>query len=114
MGATKQGDSNMANIIYILYLVGLATGITELVGVILAYINRKDAEGWMETHYTFQIRTFWIGLLMVIVGVILSFVVIGFALLLFYYVWLIMRCVKGMQYLNNQQPHPNPDTWMFN
>lgn len=48
--------------VYILYLVGFLAGITALVGLVLAYVNRSDASAWLQSHYTFQIRTFWIGL----------------------------------------------------
>jgi len=107
----NQGSS--ANIIYILYLVGLAVGLTGLIGVIMAYVNRDSAPDWVRSHYEFQIRTFWIGLLMLVVGFVLSIVVIGWLLILFYYVWLIVRCIKGMQYLGRGDAHPDPDTWMF-
>lgn len=107
----NQGSS--ANIIYILYLVGLVVGVTALIGVIMAYMNRDDAPAWVRSHYEFQIRTFWIGLAMVVVGGITSFIAVGFLLLLFYTVWLIIRCVKGMQYVSRGESHPDPDTWMF-
>jgi len=49
----------------------------------------------------------------VVVGGITSFIAVGFLLLLFYTVWLIIRCVKGMQYVSRGESHPDPDTWMF-
>jgi uncharacterized membrane protein len=102
-----------AKIIYILYLVGLATGITALIGVIMAYINKDQAPDWLQTHYQFQIRTFWIGLLYCVIGGILSFVLIGFLVLLFWVIWLILRVVKGFKFLEQRQPVPDVGTWMF-
>ena len=102
-----------ARIIYVLYLVGLATGLTLLIGVIMAYVNKDDAPDWLKSHYDFQIRTFWIGLLYCIVGAILSIVLIGFLVLLFWAVWLIVRVVKGFKYLEQRQPVPDATTWMF-
>lgn len=106
------GSSN-ARIIYILYLVGVVLGITTLVGVIMAYINRGEAAGWVKSHYQFQIRTFWIGMLYGVIGMILSAVLIGFLVLLFTLIWWIVRCVKGMQALEKQEPVSNPTRWMF-
>ena len=102
-----------ARIIYILYLVGLATGLTLLIGVIMAYVNRDSAPEWLQSHFRFQIRTFWIGLLFCVIGGILSIVLIGVLVLLFAAVWLIIRVVKGFKYLEQQQPVPNVETWMF-
>jgi uncharacterized membrane protein len=100
-------------IIYILYLVGFVTGITALVGVIMAYVNNDEAPEWLQTHYRFQIRTFWIGLLYCVIGGVLSIILIGFLVLLFWAVWLIVRVVKGFKYLEQRQPVPDPTTWMF-
>ena len=100
-------------LIYILYLVGLLVGLTTLVGLIMAYINKKDAPEWLQTHYQFQIRTFWIGMLYGAISVILIPVVVGLLLLLGYYIWFIVRCVKGMKELDANQPVENPTRWMF-
>ena len=43
-GATA---ARMATIVYILYLVGLIAGITTVVGVVIAYVNRADAPEWV-------------------------------------------------------------------
>ena len=109
----KPTTEGTAKIVYILYLVSMIVGITGLVGVVMAYINRNDAPDWLKTHYQFQIRTFWIGMLYVLVGLLLMFVLIGFLILLFWVVWLIVRCVKGMKSLDHKQAHPNPTGWMF-
>lgn len=113
--ATVESTANAgtAKLVYILYLVGLVFGVTGVVGVIMAYINRGDAPEWLQTHYRFQIRTFWIGTLFFIAGLLLAIVLIGYLIFLFWGIWLIVRCVKGLKYLDQQQPHPNPGTWMF-
>jgi len=105
--------ASTAKIVYILYLVGVVFGVTGIVGVVMAYINRGDAPEWLQSHYQFQIRTFWIGALYIFVGFLLSLIVIGWLILLFWLVWLIVRCVKGMKYLDQQQSYPNPTSWMF-
>jgi len=53
----------IAMIVYILYFVSYFTGITALIGVIIAHVQLASADGLLNTHYRFQIRTFWIGLL---------------------------------------------------
>ena len=110
---SNDATGSNARIIYILYLISIALGITGLVGVIMAYVYRDGAPEWVASHYRFQVRTFWIGLLYVVVGALLTPVAVGFLILLFWLVWLIIRCVKGMQYLEQSAPHPNPTSWMF-
>lgn len=60
-----------------------------------------------------QIRTFWIGLLYVLITLVLTVVVIGWALMPVLLVWYIVRVVKGMKYLARGQAYPNPATWDF-
>jgi uncharacterized membrane protein len=105
-----------AKIIYILYLISLAPFvgfIPAIVGVIMAYLNQKDADEMLKTHYRFQIRTFWIGLLYLFIAGLLLFVLIGYLVWLFYVIWLIVRCVKGLQALDNNEALANPASWMF-
>ena len=102
-----------ANLVYILYLVGLIVGITSLVGLIMAYINRGDAPDWVKTHYRYQIRTFWIGLLYGVVGVVTTLILIGWVIILFVVIWWIIRCVKGMKGVGQGDPAADPATWMW-
>jgi uncharacterized membrane protein len=106
-------EAKTANIIYILFLATFVVGVSELVGVIMAYVNREDAPGWIQTHYRYQIRTFWIGMMFVAVGVITLFFVIGWFVLLFFVVWYIVRTVKGMKLLAQGAPIPNPTIWLW-
>jgi uncharacterized membrane protein len=109
----KPTTEGSARLVYILYLVGIVLGITGIVGVVMAYINRSDAPEWLQSHYQFQIRTFWIGGLYILIGAILMFVLVGYLVFLFWMVWLIIRCVKGMKSLDLKEAHPNPTGWMF-
>lgn len=106
-------NSSTAKLVYILYLVGLVFGITGIIGVIVAYVNKDDGPEWLQSHYRFQIRTFWMGLLFMIVGSILLVVMVGWLVYLFWIVWLIIRCVKGLKQLELQQPVQDEKTWMF-
>ncbi len=107
------GNKGNAQLIYILYLVSLLVGVTAIVGVVMAYIAKAEAPDWLKSHYSFMIRTFWIGLLYCVVGGVLSLVVIGFFILLFALIWWIVRCVQGLDYLGKGQPIPKPESWMF-
>lgn len=113
VGQESPANEGVAKIVYVLYLVGIVFGVTGIVGVVMAYVNRSDAPEWLQSHYQFQIRTFWIGALYLFIGVLLTFAVIGFLVLLFWLVWLIIRCVKGMKSLDQKQAHPNPTGWMW-
>ncbi len=106
-------ERNLVNIIYILYLASLIFGVTAVIGVIMAYVNYRDAPEWLWTHYDFQIRTFWIGLLYLVIGVVTATIGIGFLLLLLWYVWIIVRCARGMRHLSRAEAHPNPTGWLF-
>ena len=110
-GASKGGGT--AKIVYVLYLGGIVIGLLALVGVVMAYVNRDDGGAWVADHYRFQIRTFWIGLLLTVVGVLTTFVVIGWAVLPIALVWWIVRCVKGLKYASRAEPYPNVTTWVW-
>jgi uncharacterized membrane protein len=86
----------IAQIGYALYAASLAFGVTSLAAIILDYVKRDDARGtWLESHFAWQIRTFWWSLLIAAVGVILFFVLVGWAILAAGLVWYIYRIVKG-------------------
>jgi uncharacterized membrane protein len=97
---------NLPQLVYLLYLVGFVLHVTTLAGLVLAYVNRGDASPVERSHYDFQISTFWRGLLMLIAGAILLFVAIGWLVFLFWSVWTIVRCVKGLSKLSRGEPMP--------
>ncbi len=109
----KSSERNLVNIVYILYLASLIFGVTAVIGVIMAYVNYRDAPEWLGTHYDFQIRTFWIGLLYLVIGVVTAIIGIGFLLLLLWCVWIIVRSARGMRHLARAEAHPNPTGWLF-
>ncbi len=109
---TEPGGKNVT-LVYILYLLSLVIGFTSIVGVIFAYLNKGKGPSWADSHYTYQIRTFWIGLLFGIASALLTIVLIGFLLILALLVWMIIRCVKGLQLAGRGEPVPDPQTWTF-
>ena len=112
-GNENTATAGTAKIVYILYLISIIIGITAIVGLIMAYINRDDAAEWLKSHYQFQIRTFWIGALYLLVGVMFSQFFFGLFIILFWVFWLIVRCAKGIKYLDRTEVHPDPRGWLF-
>lgn len=99
--------------VYILYLVGFLMGITVLVGLIIAYLQRDQTDRVSQSHFQFQITTFWIGLLYFFVGFITIHIGIGALILLWWVIWTVIRCVKGLLALNMGEPIRNPNSWWF-
>jgi len=113
-GQPAVSNSQLALVVYILYLVSYAVGgITALVGVIIAHIQVGEADPLLASHYRFQIRTFWIGLLYLVIGGLLAIVLVGFLVLLWWFIWSLIRCIKGLLALNENRPIANPGSWMF-
>lgn len=109
----KTPDTTMAMVIYALYLSSLVIGFTMLIGVVVAYIYKGKGPEWLDEHYRYQIRTFWIGALYAIISMLLTFVLIGFPLLVALIVWLIIRCVKGFKGLQEKRAPSNVNSWLF-
>jgi len=106
-------NPTLALVIYILYIIGYFTGITALIGVIIAHIQSGSDNGYIQSHYRFQIRTFWIGLLYLIVGSVLSYVIVGIPILIWWLIWSLIRIIKGILLLNKHAPIPKPVSWGF-
>ncbi|MBP5979105.1 MAG: DUF4870 domain-containing protein [Halomonas sp.] len=109
----KQPDTTMALVVYALYLASFVVGFTSVVGVIIAYVYQGKGPAWLDEHYRYQIRTFWIGLLYASVAFLLTLVVIGFPLLLALAVWFIVRCVKGFKGLQEKRAPTNVGSWLL-
>lgn len=109
----RQHTGNSARIIYILYLASLALGVTGLIGLLMAYLKRADAPEWLRSHYQWQIRTFWMGLLYTFIGALTTVILIGYLILLANLIWFIIRCVKGLSALEKQQAVSQPQRWLF-
>ncbi|MDP1643638.1 MAG: hypothetical protein Q8L59_15800 [Phenylobacterium sp.] len=125
--AAPTEDRTLPAVAYGLYLLGLANVITIFIGLFIAYANRRDAGPVMASHYTFQIRTFWlsigwfvIGGLLLLFGIPLSFVLIGIPAVLLgvfimgvVWIWFAVRCVLGVIYLARGEAYPRPLNWLI-
>ena len=113
MNDTTASQGSTVKLVYVLYLVSLLVGITGLIGLIMAYVNKSEASDVEAAHYRYQIRTFWIGLLYAFVGALTAAIGIGILILLFVLVWWIIRCVKGLSQMGKNQPPENVASWLF-
>ena len=109
----QKNTTPTAKVIYILLIVSTLVGITGIIALIMAYVYKDESEDWLQTHYRFQIRTFWIGLLYVFIGSMTLTVIFGFLVLLFTFIWMIVRCAKGLKQLEDNQPVKNLESWLF-
>jgi len=87
------------------------TGWPSIIAVILNYVKRSEARGtWLESHFRWQIRTFWYGLLWV--GLCICFVIftLGLGILLVWLplaivaLWFIYRVIRGWMALSARRP----------
>ena len=118
----------LTHVIYGLHSASLLIGITtaatvvgaflfgwpSIIAVILNYVNRGEARGtWLESHFRWQIRTFWFGLLWVVlcglfvvstlgVGILIAWLPLGIVGL-----WFIYRIARGWLRLVDRQPTYN-------
>ena len=106
-------DKQIVLLVYVLYFVGSVTAVTAIIGVIIAHIKIASADAITRTHYQFQIRTFWIGVVYLAIGVLLLSVFVGILVLIWWFVWWLVRNVKGLLALNDNKPIEKPTSWMF-
>lgn len=95
----------IATICYALYALSFLVGVTAIAAIILNYIKREDARNtWVESHYRWQIRTFWITLIGSVLFWLMSLILIGIPLLIALWIWAIYRIVKGWLRLYERRP----------
>jgi uncharacterized membrane protein len=103
--------ARVAMLDYCLHIAGLllSVGILSVVAVIINYVKRPSARGTIyESHFTWQIRTFWwtlFWLVVTAVPVVLSLGIFSF-LFVIPAIWYLYRMIKGLLYLNDRKPMP--------
>jgi uncharacterized membrane protein len=117
--AARDEGRTAALVVYALYLLSIpSAGTLMLIGVVIAYIARASADDWVRTHFTEQVRLFWISLwwavglfVASIPALALTVVLIGFPLLwliamagLVVLIWFTVRSVMGLVRLLDGQP----------
>ena len=109
----QANTTGYAKVIYILLMISTIIGFTGLIALIMAYVMKGDSPEWLQSHYRFQIRTFWIGLLYITIGAFTFQIIIGYFILLFAVVWMLIRCSRGLKQLANEQAVNNVESWLF-
>ena len=89
------------------------TGWPSIIAVILNYVKRGDVRGtWLESHFRWQIRTFWYGLLWVGLCGLFLVMTLGIGILIVWLplaivtVWFVYRIVRGWLALREGRPMP--------
>ena len=87
------------------------TGWPSILAVILNYVKRGEARGtWLESHFRWQIRTFWFGLLWVVLCGLVVVLTLGLGILVVWLplgvvtIWLVYRIARGWIRLAARQP----------
>ncbi len=114
MSSQSGFDLNKPTIIAILYLTAFLVGITGIVGVVLAFVWKGESRGgWEESHYTYLINTFLIGLIGSIISFFLVFVLIGLLTWPLVGILVAVRSVLSIVGAQKQQPMPNPTSLLW-
>ena len=109
----SDGGKQMALVIYILYFVGFFVGLTAIAGVIIAHLKVGEASETFRSHFSYQIRTFWFGFLMLFIGAVTAIFFVGYLVFLWWGVWTLIRCIKGILRVNENRPIDNPKTLLW-
>lgn len=96
---------NYVFIAYVTYALGLLILFTPVIGVILAFIKRDEAQGSIyASHIDWLIKTFWVSLIGLLLGRLTILILIGWLILLVTAIWFIYRVVVGLIKLNEDKP----------
>lgn len=113
--------------VYILHAVSILLGVASggsivtafifgwpsIIAVVINYVKRSDVKGtYLESHFDWQIRTFWFALLWIVIGwflgAMLAFVFVGFAVWMVGFIalsiWICYRIAKGWLRLSDGRP----------
>ena len=121
-------NSNLVNLTYLIYglhlfsaingvltsafvVTAFLSGWPSLLAVLLNYVKRDATRGtYLESHFRWQIRTFWFALLWLVIGTILVFTVIGIPLawimVMLVGLWVLYRMIRGLARLMDDAPMP--------
>src|ERR1043166_6910645 len=87
------------------------TGWSSIIAVIINYVKRSEVRGtWLDSHFSWQIRTFWFALLWVLVAAVLFVTVIGiplaWAIWVITGIWVLYRIIRGWLALASKRTLP--------
>jgi uncharacterized membrane protein len=115
----------VTHVVYALHAFSVITGISSaafivtaflsgwpsIIGIIISYVKRSEVKGtFLESHFSWQIRTFWWALLWFVIGGLLTITivgaVIGIPLLIVVGLWVLYRIARGWLALTSHKPMP--------
>ena len=121
----REGLVTLAHVIYGLHAFSALTGLLSpamivtaflsgwpsIIAVILNYVKRAEVRGtWLDSHFSWQIRTFWFALLWLALGAVAFVTVIGipvaFVLWFATGIWVLYRIIRGWLALSSQKVLP--------
>jgi uncharacterized membrane protein len=87
------------------------TGWPSIIAVIINYVKRSEVRGtWLDSHFSWQIRTFWFAALWVLIAVILFFTLVGipfaWAIWVITGIWVLYRIIRGWLALTSDKAMP--------
>jgi uncharacterized membrane protein len=117
---------NVANLVYALHALSLLIGITtaatiigafvfgvpSIIAVVINYLKKDEARGtFLESHFRWQIRTFWFSLLWCVIAALLFVTIVGIPLALILVfaagIWAIYRIARGWLAVRDRKPMYN-------
>ncbi len=100
---------DLALLAYVMQTAGFVFWPAWLVGAVINYVKIDELRNtWLETHFNWQLRTFWGWLAGMILGFVLMVVKIGGLVYVAVTAWAIYRVVKGWLRLNDRAPMYDP------
>ena len=103
--AREQSGRDLATLVYLIQAISLFTAVPFFVGVLINYVKRGDVRGTLvESHFRWQIRTFWFWLLWTVIGSATAWILIGFVFLGIAWIWAIYRVIRGWLTLADNRP----------
>jgi len=100
----EDSQKTLTTVVYGLHAASFIFGITSIIAVIVNYVKRDEVAGtWLESHFKWQIRTFWWGLLWLVIGTLTTPFIVGVPIIFVSVIWYIYRIVKGWLRLNDDK-----------
>jgi uncharacterized membrane protein len=121
--APREGLVTLAHVMYALHAVSAVTGLLtplfivtafvtgwpSIIAIIINYVKRSDVRGtWLDSHFSWQLRTFWFALLWLVIGGIIFLTVLGIPVAWVIWVatglWVLYRLIRGWLALADRKP----------
>ena len=105
MNKTDEKAIKITTLVYVLQAVSFLLAITFIAAIIVNYLKQNDvADTWLNSHFRWQIRTFWFALLWTGFGFITLLIGVGYFILIGVAIWVIYRIAKGWLALSDHKP----------